>query len=243
MRTSCFSFLSVIAPLALFAPLTLAQAPDLNGFWNAQLVPAPEGQMLLDKLPPDAVFINDAGAGELGEGEYSGLQLSDEAKAEVENYDFAVELTREFACAAPSVAFYMQAPFPMEIHQDDNLIVFRMEYYDQVRLIHLDGREHPPADVPHSKSGHSVGHWEGDELVVDTTHIAAGSFMNNGFNHSDDIRLSERFKLSADGQTLFLTQVTEDPEVFAGKAARYMSWRKGQGYVFPYDCDPNFAGE
>jgi hypothetical protein len=88
-----------------------------------------------------------------------------------------------------------------------------------------------------------VGHWEGDELVVDTTHIAAGSFMNNGFNHSDNIHLTERFKLSADGQTLFLTQVTEDPEVFAGKAARYMSWRKSEGYVFPYECDPNFADE
>jgi hypothetical protein len=229
--------------LAAFTPFAVAQTPNLNGFWNAQLVPAPEGEILLDKLPPEAVFINDAGAGELGEGEFSGLQLSAEAKAQVENYDFADELTSVFACAIPSVAFYMQAPFPMEIHQDENLIVFKIEYYDQVRLIHLDGREHPPADVPHSKSGHSVGHWEGDELVVDTTHIAAGSFMNNGFNHSDDIRLTERFKLSADGQTLFLTQVTEDPEVFAGKAARYMSWRKGEGYVFPYECDPNFAGE
>lgn len=229
--------------LSLLAPLSFAQVPDLNGFWNAQLVPAPEGQALLDKLPPDAVFINDAGAGELGEGEYSGLQLSDEAQRQVENYDFASELSSEFACAAPSVAFYMQAPFPMEVHQADKLIVMKMEYYDQVRLIHLDGRDHPPADVPHSKSGHSVGHWEGDELVVDTTHIAPGSFMNNGFNHSENIHLTERFKLSADGQTLFLTQVTEDRDVFTGKAARYMSWRKGEGYVYPYECDPNFAGE
>lgn len=237
MRASSFIL------LLLLAPLVQAQTPDLNGFWNAQLVPAPEGKVLIDKLPPDAVFINDAGAGELGAGEYSGLQLSADAKAQVESYDFAVELTREFACAAPSVAFYMQAPFPMEIHQDTKLIVFRMEYYDMVRLIFLDGRAHPPADVPHSKSGHSVGHWEGDELVVDTTHISSGSFMNNGFNHSDNIHLTERFKLSADGQTLFLTQVTEDPEVFAGKAARYMSWRKGDGYVYPYECDPNFGGE
>lgn len=229
--------------LALLAPCAFAQVPDFNGFWNAQAVPSPEGKVLLDKLPPDAVFINDAGAGELGKGEYSGLQLSAEAQRQVENYDFASELTSEFACTAPSVAFYMQAPFPMEIHQADKLIVLKMEYYDQVRIIHLDGREHPPADVPHTKSGHSVGHWEGDELVVDTTHIAAGSFMNNGFNHSDNIRLTERFKLSADGQTLFLTQVTEDPEVFSGKAARYMSWRKGEGYVYPYDCDPNFAAE
>ena len=250
MRKSSFyllSLLSLVSVLSLLsvllAPLAQAQTPDFSGFWNAQLVPSPEGRVLFDKLPPDAVFINDAGAGELGEGEYSGLQLSDAAKAQVESYDFAVELTREFACAAPSVAFYMQAPFPMEIHQDAKLIVFRVEYYDMVRLIFLDGRAHPPADVPHSKSGHSVGHREGDELVVDTTHIASGSFMNNGFSHSDNIRLTERFKLSADGQTLFLTQVTEDAEVFAGKAARYMSWRKAEGYVYPYDCDPSFGRE
>jgi hypothetical protein len=229
--------------LALCAPLTFAQVPDLNGFWNSRLVMTPEGQALMDKLPPDAVFINDAGAGELGAGDYAGLQLSDDAKRQVENYDFAGELTSEFACAIPSVAFYMQAPFPMEIHQADKLIVMKMEYYDQVRLIHLDGPAHPPADMAPSKSGHSVGHWEGDELVVDTTHIASGSFMNNGFNHSDNIHLTERFKLSADGQTLYLTQVTEDPEVFSGKAARYMSWRKDEGYVYPYDCDPNFAAE
>jgi hypothetical protein len=244
MRTTSFLLLVLCTPLGfLITPQALAQTPDLNGFWNAQLRPAPEGEVLLDKLPADAVFINDAGAGELGEGEFSGLQLSDEAKAEIANYDFAGELTSEFACAIPSVAFYMQAPFPMEITQADKLIVMKMEYYDQVRLIHLDGREHPPADVPHSKSGHSVGHWEGDELVVDTTHIAAGSFMNNGFNHSENIHLTERFKLSADGNTLFLTQVTEDPEVFSGKAARYMSWGKGDGYVYPYECDPNFAEE
>ena len=228
--------------LSMLAPLAFAQAPDFNGFWNAQLVPAPEGQALLDKLPPDAVFINDAGAGELGEGEFSGLQLSEEARQQVENYDFASELTSEFACAAPSVAFYMQAPFPMEIYQDNELVVFRMEYYDMTRVIFLDGRTHPPADAPHTKNGHSVGHWEGDELVVDTTHILSASFMNNGFNHSDNLHLIERFRLGKDGQTLFLTQVSEDPEVFDGLAARLIAWRKVEGeYVYPYECDASFG--
>ena len=86
-----------------------------------------------------------------------------------------------------------------------------------------------------------MGRWEGDELVVDTTHILSGTFMNNGFSHSDDIHMVERFKLSADGNTLMATQVSEDPAVFQGKAARLMSWRKADDYVYPYECDPSFG--
>jgi len=228
---------------ALFLTTDAVSAqPDLDGFWTVQFAPSDEGQVLLNKLPPNAVFVDDAGGGEFGEGEYGGLQLTDRAKAEVEAYDYSMELSSEYACTSPSVAFYMQAPFPMEIHQDTNLIVFKMEYFDMVRIIFTDGREHPPADAPHSKNGHSVGHWEGDELVVDTTHIAAGTFMNNGFNHTGNIHLVERFRLSNDGSTLFATQITEDPDTFSGQAARYMAWRRVPGeYVYPYDCDPSFG--
>lgn len=221
---------------------TAAQVPAMESFWTPQLAPGDESQVLLDKLPPGSVFINDAGAGELGKGEYSGLQLSAEAQKQVAQYDFSAELSREFACTQPSVALYMQAPFPMEIYQDSKLVVFRMEYYDMTRVIFLDGRAHPPADAPHSKNGHSVGHWEGDELVVDTTHIASASFMNNGFSHSDNLHLTERFKLGKDGERLFATQVYEDPEVFQGLAARLMAWRKMEGeYVYPYECDASFG--
>lgn len=232
-----FSFAAATLVLAMHAN---AQ-PNLEGFWAVQLAPGPEGEALRAKLPSDAVFINDAGAGELGEGEYSGLVLSDDAKQQIANYNFKDELSSEFACTTPSVVLYMQAPFPFEILQDKKLIVMRMEYFDMVRVIFMDGRAHPPADAPHSKNGHSVGHWEGDELVVDTTHIAAGTFMNNGFSHSDDIHLTERFHISKDGNTLVATQVSEDPATFKGKAARLIAWRKGNDYVYPYECDPSFG--
>jgi len=138
------------------------------------------------------------------------------------------------------VAFYMQAPFPMAIDEGRDLIVFRMEYYDLVRVIYLDGRDHPPADHPHTKSGHSVGHWDGDTLVVDTTHIAAGTFMNNGFDHSENMHITERFRLSPDGNTLWSTQVYEDEETFEGLAARYIAFvREPGGFIYPFEC---FAG-
>ena len=234
-------FVTFICQLAS-ASLQAADQPDISGYWSVRFERTPSGTALFEKLPEDAVYINDAGGGELAEGDYGGLQLTPKAQEEVRNYDFSYEFSTAYTCMPPSAAFYMQAPFPMEIDQGRDFIILRMEYFDMVRIIYMDGRAHPGADYPHSKNGHSIGHWEGDELVVDTSHLASATFMNNGFNHSDNIHMVERFKKSDDGQTLWLTQVYEDPEVFVGKAARYMAWRKIEGeHVYPYDCDPSFS--
>lgn len=233
---------AVAMALAPAAAAAQSAPPDLSGFWSVRFESEPSGTALIDELPDDAVLIDDAGAGELGLDDFGGLELTDAALAEVEDYDYSEELERENTCNAPTVAHYMQAPFPMEIHQGRDMIVFEMEYFDMHRVLFLDGRDHPPADAPHTRSGHSVAHWQGDTLVVDTTHITSGTFMNNGLNHSDNLHLVERFRLSPDGETLWLTQLYSDPDVFDGLAARYMAWDRDPGdYVFPYDCDPTYG--
>lgn len=239
--TLCRSALTAL--LFLGSTCLQAQSPiKLDGFWDVKRERGMSGTELLAKLPKDAVLIKDTGAAELGKGEFGGLQLSQRALEEARNYSFKSEFDREKTCIAPSVALYMQAPFPMEIHQADKLIVFKMEYFDMVRLVFLDGRK-IPADAPLSKNGYSVGHFEGDELVVETARIAASTFMNNGFSHSDNLTMTERFKLSKDGNTLWITQVYEDAETFKGKAARYMAFTKKAGeYVYPYECDASFFG-
>jgi len=234
-------------PIAVFA-LAFATcdsaraAPNLEGFWTVKFERKPSGQALIDSLPKGAVLIKDTGAGELAAGDFAGLKLKPAAIEQVKKYDYSQELKRENTCVPPSVVFYMQAPFPMEIYQGRDLIVLKMEYFDMVRVVFLDGRPHPPDGAPHSKSGFSTGHWDGDTLVVETSHIEPGTFMNNGFSHSKHIKLSERFRPSADGNTLWLTQVYEDPETFEGVAARYMAWTRKPGeFVFPYECDPSYG--
>lgn len=231
-----------VAAIAFCCAAGAGAQPDLEGFWAARIEQSRSGQALIDELPDDVVLINDTGAGELAAGDFGGLKLKPAAIDEVRNYDFADELKRENTCNAPTAAFFMQAPFPMEIYQSDELIVFKMEYFDLYRVVFLDGRPHPPTSGPHSRSGHSVGRWEGDTLVVDTTHMTSGTFMNNGFNHSERLHMVERFRLSPDGSTLWLTQVYDDSEVFEGRAARYMAWTRRPGeYVYPYDCDPSYG--
>jgi hypothetical protein len=241
---SRFAMLAGALVLTGAAAEALAQREpvDLSGFWAVKFEREPSGRELIDELPEGTVLLNDTGGDELGKGDFGGLVLSAAARAEVENYDFASEFDSDYACAVPSAAFYMQAPFPMEIYHGRDMIVVKMEYFDMYRIVFLDGRGHPPADAPHSKSGHSIGHWEGDTLVVDTTHLSSATFMNNGFNHSDDIHMVEKFRLSPDGETLWATQVYEDPAVFEGRAARYLAWTRRPGeYVYPYECDPSYA--
>ena len=233
----------VIVSLPLSGAVAQQARPDLDGFWRVKFEAAPSGQVGIDDLPASATLINDTGAGELALGEFGGLRLTPAALESIANYDYAAELKPENSCVIPSVVIYMQAPFPMEIYQGRDLIVFKMEYFDMFRVVFLDGRQHPAVDAPHSKSGHSIGRWEGDTLVVDTTHLSASTFMNNGFNPSSGMHIVERFRLSPDRNTLWLTQLYEDADVFEGLAARYMAWTRAPGeYVYPYECDPSYGG-
>ena len=233
----------IAAPAAAHDPQA-ADVPDLSGFWSLEGDQHPFDEELIAKLPPGTVMVDDTGFVEFPQGEYGGLKLKPEARAKAAQWKPEDEMTLQRVCAAPSVVYSIQGPFPFEIHQTPELIVFKYEYFDQVRLIFMDGRDHPPADAPHSKVGHSVGHWEGDELVIETTHLAPATITNNGLDHSDAIRMVERYKLSEDGSQLRATQWFEDPEVLDNTGARYIQWTRRPGnYVYPYDCDPSFALE
>ena len=239
LAVTLFLALTLVAT-SIAAQVRNDRVHGLSGFWQPKFGREPFGQVLVDQAPDDVLWINDAGDNELAPGQFAGLPLTARALAEAASYDPNSQQDPANACIPPTVAFYMQAPFPLEIDEGRDLIVFRMEYYDLVRVIYLDGRGHPPAAYPHTKSGHSVGHWEDDTLVVDTTHIAAGTFMNNGFDHSENMHIIERFRLSPDGNTLWSTQVYEDPETFAGLAARYIAFvREPGGFIYPFEC---FAG-
>jgi crotonobetainyl-CoA:carnitine CoA-transferase CaiB-like acyl-CoA transferase len=81
------------------------------------------------------------------------------------------------------------------------------------------------------------------DMVVETTHLKESTITNNGLDHSRNIKVIERFKLSADRKQLLSTQEFEDPEVLDNRGARFISWDRGvEGdHVHAYDCDPSFA--
>jgi hypothetical protein len=226
---------------ATTAPSGPAPHPDLSGFWNLDMR-VPQDPALLKQVTPNTVLLDDTGPKEFPAGEFGGLKLKPAALEASRKWDPYEQLRPENACKPPSIVYALQGPFPIEIFQSERFIVMKLEYYDMVRLIFLDGRT-AEKDYPDSKVGFSTGHWEGDTLVVETTHLEAATITNNGLDHTSGVRVLERFKLGAAGKTLLATQEFEDPAVLDNRGVRFIAWSKEPGqHVFPYECDPSFAG-
>jgi hypothetical protein len=215
--------------------------PDLSGFWNLDMSVARD-EDLMKQVAPNTAFLDDTGPKEFPAGDFGGLKLKPAALEAARKWDPYTQLTPENACKPPSIVYALQGPFPIEIFQSDKLIVMKLEYYDMVRILFLDGRQ-PESDYPSSKEGFSSAHWDGATLVVETTHLEPATITNNGLDHTADVRVIERFKLSPDGKKLLATQEFEDPAILENRGVRFIAWRKEPGqHVFPYECDPGFAG-
>jgi hypothetical protein len=215
--------------------------PNLSGFWRLA-AREPQDAKLMALIAPNTAVLSDTGAAELPLKDFGGLQVKAGPLGAALKWKPEDSMSVSEACNAPSIVYATQGPFPLEIFQGTEFIVIKAEYFDQVRIIFMDGRPEPGPDFPHSKTGFSRGKWEGDTLVVTTTHLEPATITNNGRNHRDQIRVTERFRLSEDGKTLLSTMEFEDPEVLENRGARFIAWKlQPDEHVFAYDCDPSFA--
>ena len=97
------------------------------------------------------------------------------------------------------------------------LVVMLTETYHGFQLIPTDGRPHRD-DVPPAYRGDSVGHWEGDTFVVDTTNFTDNTWMfaeGRVSFHSDALHIVERYR-RVDAKTMEIEAKVEDPKVLTG---------------------------
>ncbi len=103
------------------------------------------------------------------------------------------------------------------IVQTPERITLQYGFMDLTRTIHLNVAKHPTNLRP-SVAGHSIGRWEGDVLVVDTTGFAPGVLSAEARTlHSNQLHVVERFALDAERQTITRSYVATDPVYFAGE--------------------------
>jgi hypothetical protein len=133
--------------------------PDLSGYWNLS-GKVPVDKAMIASLPPNTVVLDDTGAAEFPAGVYGGLKVKAKALEAAKQWNPRDDMSLSNACKPPSIVYAMQGPFPIEIFQGTELIVIKLEYFDMVRIVFMDGRPEPGADYPHSKTGFSRGHWE-----------------------------------------------------------------------------------
>jgi len=109
---------------------------------------------------------------------------------------------------APALMFY---PVANTISVQRDRVVMKVDWMESERVAYLDGRKHPPASQT-SLHGHSVGHWEGKTLVVDTTNFSDHPMgLSMSIPGSTQKHLVERFALGEDGKTLVYSGTIEDP--------------------------------
>jgi hypothetical protein len=86
--------------------------------------------------------------------------------------------------------------------------------YSDFRVIATDGREVTAAQTIQTKyTGHSVGHWEGDSLVIVSVGFTPATWLaRGGFFHSEDMKVTERF--TRQGSQMLYEVTVEDPQVF-----------------------------
>jgi hypothetical protein len=96
-------------------------------------------------------------------------------------------------CLPSGVPRVIANGYPLDIVQLPNMIIIGVESGHGYRVIHLDGKP-KPANVPDSWLGYSVGHWEGDTLVVETTGLSPYTQVDEeGRPKSKDMRVVERY--------------------------------------------------
>jgi hypothetical protein len=138
-------------------------------------------------------------------------------------------------CRPAGVPGAMAPHYVLDLIQTPTMVVFLYNNNDQIRYVYLD--------QPHSKNitpswfGESVGHYEGDTLVVDTIGLAGKdgkSVMDTfGTPHTDALHIIERYRLINGGNTLRMDIHVEDPGAFTMPFDMYVNLTRIKSDPFP----------
>jgi hypothetical protein len=141
-------------------------------------------------------------------------------------------------CGLKGMPAIMGAPYPFQFIDRGDTIAWHQEEYDTVRLIHMNASS-GSAPTP-SMLGHSIGRWEDETLVVETTAVNWNHFDARGVPTTEDMVIVERFTPVESGSRLQYEITITDPAVFTTPVVMRKSWvYLPDVRVEPYECVAN----
>lgn len=189
--------------------------PDLSGVWET----------------PPILDMSKDGKNQKGAGP---LPFTDWARA---------NLTEDFEASAHCLPLgYVRSigtPFPTEIVQRPDRVVFLHEFNNDFHVVFTEGRGHP-ADWEPNWAGHSIGKWDGDTLVVDTVGFNEKTRLDVAAHpHSTALRVTERFT-PVDANHIAYEITIDDPKAYTKpwKNARTFT-RHSDWELTEYNCNEN----
>ncbi len=210
------------APVRVTAQAAAVEIPDLVGVWNGGFGARPVNGPNMPWTPDNFPVLNERAVAFQG--------VFDEA------------IAPKYDCVPSASPALQYDPYFMEVVQWPGRVMFRYEKDDQLRIVWLDGRE-PPLNE-YTVQGFSVGRYEGDALIVETTQFVfdiTGFDDYNGIPSSQLKKVTERYWREDD--ELRMTLTVEDPLFLREPASYTTRWLPArEGYKLNlYNCDAEDA--
>jgi hypothetical protein len=209
MRTALLT-----AALGLTMRIAAADPPDLSGVWS--VVNPPHALKTLEgETPPltpaaQALYAQHIKAAAQGDRSFDGMNR----------------------CLPPGLPRLMLVKEPFEILQKPKILYFVFQLNRLPRRVYLD--EALPTDPDPHWLGYSVAHWDGAALVIESAGFNDLTVLDDaGMPHSEDLHLTERYELSADGMHLHARFTIDDPKTFTHPWTARAEYVKRPGYEIP----------
>ena len=210
--------------LLVAVPAMTAERPDFTGVWGVYRDPG-QPAPVFGAPPPE-------------------LPLTPPAKLKVDAYRALVAPNGDNPggfCLGTGMPGSMlgSGGYPMEIVQRDDIILVVYEAHGEIRRIYLNLRV-AEEDLFPDRNGYSIGRWEGNKLIVETTHLKEAVDQMR-YPHSANARIVEEYELGtgADGGKILIAHMTmTDPEFFTETIKTDKKWAYlPNTRLLPYECN------
>jgi hypothetical protein len=188
--------------------------PDLNGIWQAMGSSHYDLEAHAARMGP-IVAMGALGAIPAGQSVVVGGKIPYQEWARTQqqaNLAQWHEKDPAVKCFMPGIPRATYMPFPFQIIQGSDTIIFAYEFASASRIVYMNK---PDFEHPFEAwMGHSRGHWEGDTLVIDVaSNVPDTWFDSSGNFHSEALRVTERYTRVSEN-VLNYEATIEDPNVF-----------------------------
>ena len=220
------TLLLIVAALAVASPAA-AQHADLSGMWILQDPGSGDWQAWYDNVPkpqlrPETIKDNE----EIAARDRAGFVVN--------------RAPRRPDCPVGNLPMMMASSPPLNIVAARDEVLIGAES-SRGRFVYTDGRPHPDVKSPAyvaSGFGHSIGRWEGDTLVVDTTNFSEKTRFRGS---TPNLHIVERFS-RRDPQTLLYRFTIEDPDTWTTAWTGEYTWPATDELMYEYAChEGNYA--
>lgn len=193
-------------------PAPVEGMPNFNGVWNVEYVPNVEA--LIGRPLPFT---------EAGQAAWDNRVLGDDPTG---------------YCQPSGPARVFHTPFPIQIIQTRGQVTFLFEMLHSWHRVFTDGRSHPDP-LGQAWWGHSIGHYEGNKLIVDTIGMNDRTWLyTSGVQHSDQLHLTQVFELTGP-DTIRYTITYDDPAFFTEPWSVTSEFQRSEYDLLEYICTEN----